>query len=183
MITEEQIQTEGGLYLRKLRLTDAELLHTAFSDEDSATYFTQKKYKNFHDTKTLVAWLCSVGDYFTVVREKGDQVIGLIGTRPVKDKPGVVRLAYVIHKRYRGRGIMPEVIRALTVQVFQNGKVNRIEATIRPDNVKSLRCIEKAGYHMERVIEAEANQPDTGDDELLKRRILYVCLKTNTGNI
>ncbi len=170
-MNEDKITADGGLYLRKLQTSDAALLHAGFTDEESAVYFLQKKYRNFHDTETLVEWLCTSGNYFVVVRERDDQVIGLAGTRPLQGRSGVVRLAYMINQRYRGRGIMPKVIRAVTEYELGKPGICRIEAAIRPDNIRSLRCIEKAGYHMEKMIDSDPEQPG---DEVMKKRILYV---------
>ena len=77
----------------------------------------------------------------------------------------------MIFKGHRGRGVAPKVIRALTSVCMEREEIKKIEAAIRPDNIKSLRCIEKAGYTMRSIIDAE---PGSSEDGALAKRILYV---------
>lgn len=168
---EEVIQVEGGFCLRPLAITDAVAFQEAFSEEESARYFTQQRLQGFRDAKALVEWLCESGEYYVIVRQNEAQVVGLIGTRERKEVPGVLRISYMIFKGQRGRGIAPKVIRALTSVCMERESVRKIEAAIRPDNIKSLRCIEKAGYAMTGIIDAE---PGSCADGALAKRILYV---------
>lgn len=168
---EEVIQVEGGFCLRPLAITDAAAFQEAFSEEESARYFTQQRLQGFRDAKALVEWLCASGDYYTILRQSDAQIVGLIGTRERKEAEGILRISYMIFKGHRGRGIAPKVIRALTSVCMEREDVMKIEAAIRPDNIKSLRCIEKAGYSMNGIIDAE---PGTEADGALAKRILYV---------
>ena len=168
---EEVIQVEGGFLLRPLAISDAAAFEEAFSEEESARYFTQQRLQGFRDAKALVEWLCETGEYFVIVRQSDVQVIGLIGTRGKKEVPGVLRISYMIFKGHRGRGVAPKVIRALTSVCMEREEIRKIEAAIRPDNIKSLRCIEKAGYVMTGIIDAE---PGSSADGALAKRIVYV---------
>lgn len=168
---EEVIQVEGGFLLRPLAISDAAAFEEAFSEEESARYFTQQRLQGFRDAKALVEWLCETGEYFVIVRQSDAQVIGLIGTREKKEVPEVLRISYMIFKGHRGRGVAPKVIRALTSVCMEREEIRKIEAAIRPDNIKSLRCIEKAGYVMTGIIDAE---PGSSADGALAKRIVYV---------
>ena len=168
---EEVIQIEGGFSLRPLTSTDAAAFQEAFSEEESARYFTQQRLQGFRDAKALVEWLCESGEYYVILRQSDAQTIGLIGVRERKDAPGVLRISYMIFKGHRGRGVAPKVIRTLTSMCMERESVRKIEAAIRPDNIKSLRCIEKAGYIMAGIIDAE---PSSTEDGALAKRILYV---------
>lgn len=168
---EEVIQVEGGFCLRPLTITDAVAFQEAFSEEESARYFTQQRLQGFRDAKALVEWLCESGEYYAILRQSDAQTVGLIGTRERKDAPGVFRISYMIFKGHRGRGVAPRVIRALTSVCMEREEIKKIEAAIRPDNIKSLRCIEKAGYTMRGIIDAE---PGGAEGGALAKRILYV---------
>ena len=81
------IQVEGGFCLRPLATTDAAAFQEAFSEEESARYFTQQRLQGFRDAKTLVEWLCESGEYYVILRQSDAQVIGLVGTRERKEAP------------------------------------------------------------------------------------------------
>lgn len=166
-MNEEILSTGAGIYLRPLRKSDTFLLQPLLEESESATYFTERSYTNFHDTKSLIEYLCDSGEYFLVERERDGQIIGIVGTRENKERPGVRRIAYMLGSRFRGRGIMPEVIETLTEYVLSGNAVQAIEAAIRPDNVRSLRCIEKAGYGFEQM--QTDNSGGTAD-----RKMIYI---------
>lgn len=168
---EDTIQVEGGFLLRPLSVTDAMVFQEAFSEEESARYFTQQRLQGFRDAKALLEWLCETGSYYVILRQKEAQIIGLIGVREQKEKQGTFRISYLIFKGHRGRGVAPKVIRALTSTYIKLDGVERIEAAIRPDNIKSLRCIEKAGYRLQGMMDAEPEKEQGG---ALNKRILYV---------
>ena len=63
-----------------------------------------------------------------------------------------------------------DVIEAVTNYAFENSDTVTIEAAIRPDNIKSLRCIEKAGYEFDRIAERE-------DDDPKSKKLIYICRK------
>ncbi len=167
---EEFIDAGAGFFLRPLKETDTFLLKPLLEDDESVTYFTERNYKNFHDTKSLVEWLCESGEYYLLVHERDGAVAGIAGLRTVKEREGVRRLAYMLAKKYRGKGIMPAVIESVTEHAFSDEGVTLIEAAIRPDNIKSLRCIEKAGYEFDRIVDRE-------EDELKNRKLIYVKRK------
>ncbi len=164
---ENIIDTGAGFYLRPLKETDTFMLKPLLEDDESVTYFTERNYKNFHDTKSLVLWLCESGEYFLLIHERDGIVAGIAGLRPVKERNGVKRLAYMLGKKFRGRGIMPDVIDSVTHYAFADPTTEVIEAAIRPDNIKSLRCIEKAGYTYDRMVDRE-------DDELKSKKLIYI---------
>lgn len=170
-MNDDILSTGAGLYMRPLRISDTFLLQPLLEESESATYFTERNYKNFHDTKSLVTWLYESGEYFLVERESDGQIIGIAGTREVKERPGVRRIAYMLGSRYRGHGIMPEIIKTITEYVLSLDGVETIEAAIRPDNIRSLRCIEKVGYTYARMQEAEDRNPSG-------RKLIYVKRKT-----
>ena len=167
----EVIQVEGGFFLRPLKNTDAAVFQEAFAEEESARYFTQQRLQGFRDAKALIEWLCESGEYYAIIKQTDSQVIGMIGIRERKEALSVFRISYMIFKGHRGRGVAPKVIRALTSMCMEREGVKRIEAAIRPDNIKSLRCIEKAGYVMSGIIDSETGREQEG---ALAKRILYV---------
>lgn len=168
---EEVIQVEGEFYLRPLKNSDAVAFQEAFAEEESARFFTQQRLQGFRDAKVLIEWLCESGEYYTIVRQRDSRVIGIIGISEREEVHSVYRISYMIFKEHRGRGVAPKVIRALTAACMKRDGVRRIEAAIRPDNIKSLRCIEKAGYIMSGMIDAE---PGSEHEGALAKRILYI---------
>ena len=52
-------------------------------------------------------------------------------------------------EQYAGKGLMGDALRALLPHVFDTMQLHRIEAACIPDNARSKRLLEKAGFRHE----------------------------------
>lgn len=62
------------------------------------------------------------------------------------------QIGYWIGERYAGRGLMLEALGLLTSHAFETLRLHRIEAACIPDNHRSLRLLEKAGFRREGLL-------------------------------
>jgi [ribosomal protein S5]-alanine N-acetyltransferase len=69
-------------------------------------------------------------------------------------------LGYWLGVRYWGRGIMPEVVRAVTDHVHRTHGIIRIFAKVYEGNDRSRRVLEKAGYAYEGCMRAAIMKQD-----------------------
>jgi RimJ/RimL family protein N-acetyltransferase len=69
----------------------------------------------------------------------------------VEDGVGVVSIAIAVE--HRGRGIGPNALRAMVDAVTAQGGVQLLRALAHPDNSRSLRAFELAGFHSTTVAE------------------------------
>ena len=56
---------------------------------------------------------------------------------------------YWVDQRWAGRGIVPTALAMATDYLFDGLLLHRLEVAIRPENVKSLRVVEKLGFRFE----------------------------------
>jgi ribosomal-protein-alanine N-acetyltransferase len=62
------------------------------------------------------------------------------------------QVGYWIGEPFAGRGLMPEALRLLCRHGFGTLGLHRIEAACIPDNVRSVRVLEKAGFRREGLL-------------------------------
>lgn len=62
------------------------------------------------------------------------------------------QIGYWIGERYAGQGYMLEAIRLVVRYAFVTLRLHRIEAACIPDNVRSTRVLEKAGFRREGLL-------------------------------
>jgi ribosomal-protein-alanine N-acetyltransferase len=55
-------------------------------------------------------------------------------------------------EQFIGRGIASEAVKLVTTFGFEQLRLHRIEAYVSPDNVGSLRVLEKAGFQKEGLL-------------------------------
>ena len=76
---------------------------------------------------------------------------------------GTVGLGYWVLERARRRGLASRAVALLTCWVFAETGMARIEALVEPDNLASLRVVEKAGFVREGLLRAYLGpEPDGG---------------------
>lgn len=81
----------------------------------------------------------------TVIDRREWVAVGQMGFR---DRPvdGVVEVGYGINPSYQKRGYATEMVQALTDWALAQPTVRRVVAECRPDNLGSIRVLEKSGF-------------------------------------
>jgi len=62
------------------------------------------------------------------------------------------QIGYWIGERYAGKGFMLEALRLVARHAFETLRLHRIEAACIPDNERSIRVLEKAGFRREGLL-------------------------------
>jgi ribosomal-protein-alanine N-acetyltransferase len=62
------------------------------------------------------------------------------------------QIGYWIGERYAGKGLMLEGLQLLVGHAFQTLRLHRVEAACIPDNRRSIRVLEKAGFQREGLL-------------------------------
>jgi RimJ/RimL family protein N-acetyltransferase len=97
----------------------------------------------------------SVGSPMTnfALRAPSGYLIGAIGVvRALSADAHRAELGYWLAQSYRGRGLMPRVIRTFSDYAFQQLRIHRLFATPLTSNLASHRALEKAGFHREGLL-------------------------------
>jgi ribosomal-protein-alanine N-acetyltransferase len=62
------------------------------------------------------------------------------------------QIGYWIGERYAGKGLMLEGLQLLVAHAFDTLRLHRVEAACIPDNKRSIRVLEKAGFRREGLL-------------------------------
>ncbi len=86
------------------------------------------------------------GWYAILPSPAGSVLIGSGGYLGPPDADGTVEIGYSILPAYRGRGFATELARALVDRAFSTAGVARVVAQTSPDNVGSVKVLERCGF-------------------------------------
>jgi len=150
-----------NIYIRPLVLSDAvELLNLekrnrAFFKNYSIThpenYWTLETHKELigkweQNTKKEIEYRFGI---FTI---NGDVLIGTIGLFQVFRGPRQsALLGYSLDQEQNGKGYTTEATNLVVNYAFEVLNLHRIEAGVMPDNIGSIRVLEKVGFHKEGI--------------------------------
>lgn len=80
-------------------------------------------------------------------------------------------IGYWIGERYSGRGMMTDAVKVLARFSFERLGLHRIEAACIPDNARSIRVLEKAGFRREGLLRSYLRINGHWQDHYLYARI------------
>lgn len=87
---------------------------------------------------------------FLIFTRNNDRLLGGITLGNIRY--GVAQsgqIGYWLGQRHAGQGYMVDAVRLLIPYAFDRLRLHRIEAACIPGNVRSVRVLEKAGFHLE----------------------------------
>ncbi|MBS4537641.1 GNAT family N-acetyltransferase [Clostridium sp. D2Q-11] len=141
----------GDKYLvRYIDDGDIEDIFDIYSNEKISKHIVRKVHTTLNDSKQLIQLLKDrmvEGDnvYLGICESKTNKLIGIIRFL-IKEDPQVITLGYGLNEKYWGQGIVPKVIDELICYIKSDNKYLKLRATIKPDNINSLRCLEKLRF-------------------------------------
>ncbi|MDN3439711.1 GNAT family protein [Planococcus sp. APC 3900] len=88
-----------------------------------------------------------------IFEHETNKLIGHISVYSVKRMPFLSALVgYSIDEAYIGKGIATEAVKLMTAFGFEQLRLHRIEAYVSPENIGSIRVLEKTGFHQEGLL-------------------------------
>jgi ribosomal-protein-alanine N-acetyltransferase len=161
MLKSTHLETER-LFLRPFDLRDSESLHGILQQEEVIRYLPED-VMSLGEVKRIVAWLTECYQKNTpehivkltlaVVWKEAQRLIGWCGLGPLEFNPRDIEIYYGLSKDHWGRGIATEAARAMLRYGFDTIKLDKIVAVTQPENVASVKVIEKMGMIYRRRIE------------------------------
>ncbi len=143
------------LTVRFLRADDLDDFAALTSDPDVVRYMDERRPLTREQTER---WLGITLENYRIrgfgcfgITERGEhRLIGFGGFARPPDRPGVVELIYALAPRVWGRGLATEAADAIVRFGFERCGLERIEATVDPENEPSKRVLEKIGMTYDR---------------------------------
>ena len=160
---EEVIRIKGELcYIRPLVPQDAKDLTnllirnkeywTKFEPKHKGIYYTeytqqQKIMESMRLRSVQLEYLCGIYDV------KSKTLIGQISLYAIKRLPfSSCFIGYALDEHFAGKGITTEAVQLMVQFAFITLKLNRVEAYVSPNNVGSIRVLEKVGFLQEGLL-------------------------------
>ncbi|HEY0382202.1 MAG TPA: GNAT family N-acetyltransferase [Candidatus Elarobacter sp.] len=157
--------------LRPWRLDDVAALTELANDRDVVRFVT-RRFPSPYTRADAEAWIrLKLGDSPVLdwAIEHDGMLAGGIGVTPgTHERSGTVMVGYWLGKRFWGRGIATDALRAVTAHALATLRPHRMWANVFADNAASARVLEKAGYVREAVLARSlADRDGAPYDELI----------------
>lgn len=162
-------------FVRRWAATDLEALVTHANNRNVSVHLRDRfpfPYRAEHGRKFLDGIVGQASPLVWAIEVNGE-ASGGIGLELHTDVERVsAEIGYWLGEPAWGRGIVTEVLQAVTAEAFKRFEITRIYALPFADNRASVRVLEKAGY----VIEGHLRQSAIKDGKI-RDQLLYAAYK------
>lgn len=147
------LETER-LLLRKVRMSDAEVLFKLRSNANAMQYIPRELPKTIDDSKKMIKRIYRMErsnkgiNWMIEVKENKD-AIGYIGIFRIKKEDHRGEIGYMILPEFWRKGYASEALKAIEKLAFMHFKFHSLEADIDPENTSSRKVVESNGYALE----------------------------------
>lgn len=149
-----RLETER-LILRKISSDDFYFAYKNWVTDKEVTKFVGwSKHENIEETKRIFTNWINEYEYkktyrWIIVLKEIREPIGTIDVVDMDEELNTVTIGYVIGRKWWNRGIVTEAFSRVIKFLFEDIKVNRIEATHMPLNFASGKVMKKCGLKYE----------------------------------
>jgi RimJ/RimL family protein N-acetyltransferase len=143
------------LFLEKLDLKHAEAFYAYRSDAETNKYqgwipYALEDCKHF--IKNRIAKQINEDDswfQFAIILKDTNTLVGDLGVHFIENNQHQVEIGCTISKEFHQNGIASEALIAVIDYLFSDLKKHRITASIDPNNIASIKMVEKIGFRKE----------------------------------
>jgi RimJ/RimL family protein N-acetyltransferase len=171
------------LRVRRFSLDDAAFILRLLNDPSFIRHIADKGVRTLDDARAYLrnGPLASVekhgfGLNRVELKESGE-AIGMCGLIH-RDAFDDVDVGYALLPAFCGQGYALEATRAVLDSAVRHHGLQRVIAVVNPDNVDSSRMLEKLGFHFEKMVKLEPNQPEIRQFAIA----LSPCLRLTPGD-
>ena len=140
------------LRVRSFELEDAPALYRNHLEDEVKKWIPNESYADLEEAQGAIDFFADrvkkgMLPYVLAVelRETGE-LIGDTGVNEVESHVDEVEIAYVINKKYSGKGYATELLQAMTEYVTEVFKIKNLFGRVMHGNGASVRVLEKNGY-------------------------------------
>lgn len=146
------LETER-LVLRTMTLNDIDFIYDLFSAPETNRFSEYDDVKSMEEAIDLYDRFMKPGSptHFRlgVEHKETKELVGTLGFYAYSKEHKRAEIGFDLLKSHWGKGIMIEAVGALIRYGFDELELNRIEATVDPNNERSIRLLERTGFKNE----------------------------------
>ncbi|MCR6097687.1 GNAT family N-acetyltransferase [Salipaludibacillus agaradhaerens] len=177
MLTERQTER---LVMRQVKAEDAESLFPIWSDPRVTQFMNITTFSHKNEAVNMINYLNELAEQqqalrFSIIEKKSGRIIGSCGYHLLDLKNEKTEIGYELGYPYWRKGYGTEVVKDLIDAAFLELNLHRIEAKVEPNNVNSIRLLEKVNFLYEGTLRESEKSGDTYSDLQL-----YSLLKTDS---
>ncbi len=178
------------MFLRPITVEDASFIYKLFSRTETNQFTQFPDLTSVEEASSMNVHYMNPADttlYRAIMELKTTrEPIGALGLFSYSKPHKRAELGYDLLKEHWGKGLMTEAVREVLKHGFTELELVRIEATVDPENISSIKLLERTGFKFEACLRKRFYYRDKWHDEhfygLLKEEWENTSSKTTRIN-
>ncbi len=142
------------LHFTKIQMSDSNDILKIRSSELVMKYMDTKKVESIIDSENFIKSIIETyknksGISWGIVEKCSNNFIGYFGFWKLISEHCRAEIGYALKPEHWRKGYMTETLRTMIVFGFNKIKLHKIEANLNPDNINSIKLLEKFGFKKE----------------------------------
>ncbi|OAH59241.1 MULTISPECIES: GNAT family protein [Bacillaceae] len=163
MITD-LLRTER-LYLRKMTEADSPCLFKIWSNPDVTKFMNIENFSGENQAKEMINFLNELSAQnkamrYTIIEAKTNQILGSCGFNTLDYENMKAEIGYDLDSTFWGNGYGTEAVSCLVDYAFEHLNFIRIEAKVEPENLNSIKVLQKLGFTFEATLRKSEKSKD-----------------------
>lgn len=141
----------NNLILRRLTEDDAEGIYNFYSDPVALKYIARNLFTKQEEAIDKINFFNNLFDerkgvWWAITDKEGERFIGFAGFFEIDKAANKAELGYGFLDGNWGKGLGTELVQLLTEYGLNEIQLHKIYAYVDPDNIPSIKLLEKFGY-------------------------------------
>ena len=171
-----QLETDR-LILRRMQASDAQALFQVLGDDEVTRYYDDATFTAVSQAEEqIAAWESGFAHRrslrWGIVHKQAGVVIGSCGMYSIHPWHLRASIGYELAQSFWRQGLMTEALNAMLALGFNEMGLNRIDAVVMPENLASIKLLEKLGFHNEGLLREYENWGSKGFADLYMLSLL-----------
>ncbi|QAA31993.1 GNAT family N-acetyltransferase [Clostridium manihotivorum] len=173
-----ELETERFI-LRQVNVKDINDLYELYSDASSLQYQQSEAMTNIDQAKkTVIAFLNGYASKkfirWCIADKNSDKIVGVIALHSFDLINSKAEIGYMLNSNYLMHNIMTECAKVILNFAFNQAGFSKIEASIHPDNLRSINLVQKLGFKKELLLKNISFNFKTG---IFEDRVIFGLYK------
>jgi ribosomal-protein-alanine N-acetyltransferase len=143
--------TTDRLFLRTPEITDANEIAALRSDPEINKYLNRPANTSIDEAYDFILQLqhgikSNECYYWVLTLKNENKLIGIVCLWNIDRKNGSIELGYELRTGHQGKGLMQEGLAKIIEIAFQHLGYKKLNAFTHPENIKSIKLLEKNGF-------------------------------------
>lgn len=175
----KNIYVEENLLLQKIYEENVSDLYEILSDDKVTEFILPKSHLSIEETfdyykKIELQNIEGKAIYLGILYGQEKKLVGFVALHNINHTNRSAKIGYVINRNYQRKGLAQKCIVKLINEIYKNTNLVRIEASVNPKNIASIKLLEKMKFTKEGLLRRYSFNPRT---EKIEDRIIFSVIK------